>query len=360
VTLPPAGGKPAPDPTAALTAEAARLNAQAAVATAEAAKIAAEAALAKAPVAALGLPSYEGTTTLGQGAGAIEALLLATDALHAAAAGIAAAIAEARWPAGEAFAGDFVVLAGDERLDLSELAAMRAEIRGLEAAFEPVRPRGAEGEYHELTAAALAGPIAAIGAIGGLLRSDTSLAPVDHSASLTHRVLATAVAGKLAGRTILPAEITGAGVDPSPAIVEQIVRLGRARGEAAAWVKALPEDRAADGERMRAAIARCDAFLTRVTMPDATGSVPAVRAARLEQLAEAGALVLRLHVEKAGGTLITRKNLWTFFGADPVRVSGALVVSYRLVDPADGRVILADVLNFRTRLATLSEIQAGA
>jgi len=329
-----------PDPNAAVKAETERLKAET-----ELEKARAEG------VKALGLPSFEGKSTLNQNAGAIEALVLATDAIGEAARQIAEDAMRSRYPVSGTYIRHFLIMAGDEQLDFDLVAAIRAEIAGFEAIFA-----AAPSEHTPLAAdAGLAGPVAAISAIAGLLRSDVQVTAVDHATAITHRVLATAVAGQLRGRAILPHAAVSTLFAESP-LIDSWTRLLSRRDTVALAAQNMP---AGKGETPQASLARFDAFMARITTPDAAGRIPLVHAARLELIATRKPLVLRVYVEKAGGSLIQRSNILTFFGADPIRVSGALVYSYAITDPETGLVLAAKVRNRRTTVATLRQIQGG-
>ena len=334
--IPPTGTSPAPpDPNAATKAETDRLRAEAELEKARAER-----------VKALGLPAFEGKTTLNQGGGAIEALILATDAIDAAAREIAESAERVSSPSNV-----FLILAGDEQVDFGIAAAIRAETKAFARIFDAFGPPGSLpiGAVAE----SVAGPIAAISAIAGLLRTETQITAVDLSA-ISHRVLATAVAGRLIGKAILPGAATTT-LAPGP-LAEEVMGLAARRDRLIAAAPKLPAEAA---ESLKASLARFDSFFARITSPDATGRVLLAQAARLEQLLSDMPLMLRIFVEKAGGSLINRTNLWTFFGRDPVRVSGGLVASFTITDPTTGRVLAAEVLNCRTRLASLKRIQSG-
>jgi hypothetical protein len=49
---------------------------------------------------------------------------------------------------------------------------------------------------------------------------------------------------------------------------------------------------------------------------------------------DAPPLILKLRLEKANGTMISRKNIWTTLGAQSLSFRAATVISYRLIDPA--------------------------
>ncbi|HEY0414007.1 MAG TPA: hypothetical protein VGD66_12795 [Allosphingosinicella sp.] len=329
---------PPVDPNSAAKAETERLNAEAALERARADRI-----------KALGLPSFDGKTTLGQGAGAIESLLLAADALEEAAGRIAAA-ALAVLPDGEKDQRPFLVLAGDETVDFGLLGSLRAQIEAFRAIFdellEPPQARNFAAP------AGFGGTIALIGALAGLVRTETEVTAVDLPA-LSHRLLATAIAGKMKKRAILPTAAAGLAAGDSPMLLD-MAGLAADRDKVAAKIKTLQPP---DSDRYAAALARFDAFFTNATAADAKGVVPLVEAARIERMFKAAPLVLRVFVEKAGGTLLNERNIRTFFGRDPVRVSGGLVASYAITDPASGSVQAAAVITCRTRIAKIEEIQ---
>jgi len=321
-----------PDPNAAIKAETDRLNAQAALEKARGERI-----------KAIGLPSFEGKTTLSAGAGAIEGLILATDALFDAATLIAEAACSARRPDGGTHRGPFIVLAGDEAIDFGLAASIRVEIDAFKALFQRLAP----AETLVLEAVALGTSIAAIGAIAGMLRTDTEITGIDF-AQLSHRPLATATAGRLGPRAILPGAAIGRLLGNR--LADDLMHLAEERDRVAA---AKPDD-----PKVAPTLLRFDTFFTRVLTPDAAGWVPIARAGLLEQLLDEDPLVLRVFVEKAGGSLVVRKNIKTFIGADPLRVSAGLVASYTVTEPSTGRVLAAGVLNCRTGEAKLGEIQS--
>lgn len=322
------------DPNKPINDAAARLNAEAELFKAQAARI-----------KALGLPSYEGKTTLKDGAGAIEGLILATDALFEAAALIAEAAGLVNRPESGPHEGPFLILAGaDEQIDFGLATSMRIEMDAFAEIFGPLAPAK---PVQPTAMATLGTSVAAIGAIAGLLRTDTEISGQSF-AELSHRTLATATAGKLGRRAILPSAAIGpvAGSE----LVAALMQLIALRDAIAATKGADPG--------VATIIARFDDFYTRVMTADGTGQVPLAKAARLEQFLGENPLVLRVFVEKAGGSLTTRRNLWTFF-SDPVKASAGLVASYTITDPSTGRVLAADVLNCRTGEASLGEIQRG-
>lgn len=332
-----------PDPNASIKAETERLTAQAALERARADH-----------VKALGLPSFEGKTTLGQGGGAIESLLLAAEAVEKAADRISsrtlklikdgADTDEATRPEPRSV----LVLAGDEAIDFGLLGALRLQLDAFQALFDGLLDSRAELNF--LAPAGLGGGLAMFSAIAGLLRADSEVTG-SSLPELSSRVLAIAVAGRLNGRAILPSGSFALAPKASP-LVRSLVGLASDREKIAAVAAGLQP---ADAARHTAGLARFDAFLTSVMTADATGKVPLLQGVRLEQFGPSP-LILRVYVEKAGGSLVNLRNIGTFLGFDPVRVSGGLVASFVITEPG-GHVLAAEVLTCRTRVAKLREIQ---
>lgn len=357
-----------PDPNAAANAEKARLEAETARINAEAARINAESARERARIDALHLPSFEGRTTLNQGAGAIEAAMLASHAINAAAVMIDRSVRAAD-PQGTA--PPIVVLAGDEALDFGRIGALDAEMDAISEVFRQVGYPAPEVQSMEAGGVSATAVIAAVTAAAGLLRSNTEVTALDLSA-LSNRTLATAVAGQLGNRAVLPSAAIGTVTEPPTSsgpwtgktLMQKLNDLvGRRRSiqaERDAIVLPDPTKPTQRYKDLTAALARFDAFAARVTTADANGAVPIVQAVRLEALWRQHPRVLRLYVDKAGGSLINRTNLLTTLAfSDPVRVSGGLIASFTLTDPATGGVLGADILTCRTTTSRLRSVQRG-
>jgi hypothetical protein len=338
--------------TDAITAETERLKA-------EADKINAQAELERARVAALGLPSFEGTTKLNAGAGEMEAMLLTAPAVRLAGSTIAQKV--------RAEPG-VILLAHNEAIDFGFADLLKAEIGGLMLQFSNLGIPGSSRAHNVARATGPTGIIAAVSAAAGLFRAETEVTAA--TVVVSDAMLVTAVASSLQNRAILPASANGP-LDKTVleasellqelnalAVMNEAARVRR--DELAATNGGKPDD--ATKEKIAAIDAvrkRYDSFLARVTSPDATGAPPLARAVRLEHLAKNKWPVLRVHVERSGGSLTNTKNITTFFGADPVRVSGGLVASYVLSDPATGSVKDASIIACRTDLARLRAIQEG-
>jgi hypothetical protein len=89
-----------------------------------------------------------------------------------------------------------------------------------------------------------------------------------------------------------------------------------------------------------------DTFVAKLVVPDAAGRLPLVALATemvVKEFASPGkVLVVKPH--RAGGSFITRKNLWTSLGANPFTVAGGVVLSYAIFDGSNGTMLRAAVL----------------
>ena len=327
-----------PDPvaleTARLTAEAALRNAEASVITAERSRI-----------TALDLPMFDGVTTGAATGGTLEANMLAASALGHAAAAIAA---DLQAPAGQRY----VVLTSDATPNIIRgqlfsrlIATMNTELNRIHPDSDPALAGGGIGTG-----------LALLTQFAGLLRSETELSYAA-TAGMDADLLAMAVARRLGPRAVIPANLLGLGEAGN-----QLVGDFDALAERIALIQRLHARRAYTGNNLavfQAVTARFTSFRDTVTKADAQGVTPLHEAARLMGIYQPGMRVLRLEVQAAGGSLVNSSNIGTFFGADPLRVSGGVVASYSVVDTETGQVTAGDVLTCRTTFASIRRIQNG-
>ena len=341
--------------TERLEAETARINARAAL-------INAQAELVEARVASLNLPSFSGETTLNGNAGSIEASILTSSALHDASSLV---VTDTRRHIGST--GTVIVLAGGEALDFGDIARTRIQLDAIRQHFSRL---GFQDPAPNPVGAVDTVPLAALSAIAGLVRQETEISELELSA-FTDQLLAWQVAGSLGARAIIPSELTLAPPPPtrtsgdwgSWSILERFEALAEMRRLAQVerstyGAKPSDEDKPR-ANALDAVIARYDTFERVATTASATGVVPISNAAHLERLSRIGTLILRVRVERAGGTITNSRNLATFFGVDPVKVSGGLIVSYLLVDPATGAARSSGIVSCRTTLTSIRSVQEG-
>lgn len=345
-----------------ITADKNRIIAEKDRITAEKDLLNARADLERARVSALGLPSFENKTIVTEGGAKIEALMLAADALGGAAASIADDTRNL---------GTFLVLAGDEAFDFARYESLRAEMDMIHRLFDEAlgRPALSPDPKADL---AWPGAVAGLKAVAGLFASETTVAGMDFGTALPSRVLALAVARRLGDRARLPAAIvrTPTPVKPAPtawtgtSIAPDFEALAGEARRAQTDRAAMPEKLATAAEKDKAAkldnaLARWKAFSDRAGVPDANGVVPVIAASRMEGLASRKDLILRVRVEQAGGSLVNSKNIATTFGLDPIKVSGASIVSYVVTEPTTGEVRGGGLLSCRSTLTSLRRIQTA-
>lgn len=316
-------------------------------------------------ITALGLPSFEGKTTLsGDKAGAMEAEMLGAAALRFAATRIAASP--------HLGGRKVILLTQSDTTDYSRhvVAKTQLDVLFLQLAALPSAPP--DGGNRALPLAPI---IPLIQAGAGLLRSETTLTGVA-ATSLDDETILWLTAGKLVGGTtqaIIPsANISGGfGQDGQDFITRFDTLIGKI-DEAKKRLKGLEADLAQAKQNKNQAridelqpkvdahkvtIERADAFVTSMTTAGADKLVPLVVAARHIDLMAGSPLVLRLNVNKAGGSLVNTTNLATTFGVDPLKVSGAVLVSYLLSDPGTGKTEAAGLVICQTSLVSIRRVQ---
>lgn len=287
----------------------------------------------------------KGNTTVNPGSLAIESWLLTATAVDATAGKVHTAVGRA--------VGDrtLLVVGGPEAVEFGRALVMKAEIDLLARRLRDV----CRCQNRLLVSSSFP---AIAGAVIGLLKSETSVTGIDQS--LDARLLAAAVAGKF-GNAILPSAAVSGGADSDlmrsfGALVETADAAQR-EYETLAAVKDPSGPQKDKRDRLKALLDIYDALYKRVATANAEGVVPLAVAARLHALLEKEPLILRVTPEKAGGTLLKRTNVVTALGGESVFVSGGLVSSYQLTDPATGRLIQAGIVTCRTTLASLKRVQ---
>lgn len=323
-------------------------NARAAEANARAAEIDAQTKLMQSRFTALGLTPAKGETTLSDGAGTIEAWMLSTATVNAVAKTINTAVKATKLP------GTHVLLAGEDKIDPAYVVIFDRQRDTVVAAIGSTLAMldcGRRRDGAEVSAMALP-LIPAIGAALSLFRTDTELRGI--TVDVTDRALVSAIAAEAPGTWVVPAEMVALDAnDPRVAGLDTVAE-GRRQLVRCRLADAADKDAAA---ALDATLATVDSWFSAVLTPGTDGRTPLARAVVSAQLANA--LVLRVSVEKAGGSLIKRSNLWTALGAPAIGLTGGLIVSYRLSTPANGKVVAAGLLVCRTRLTNIKAVQAN-
>jgi hypothetical protein len=112
-------------------------------------------------------------------------------------------------------------------------------------------------------------------------------------------------------------------------------------------------------DRIVAAIATFEAFNETLFKPRADGSMrmaDVLRAKHLLQKGDSNKLrILRVRAS-AGGSTVSKKNLWTALGAPGAKVSAGLIAEYELTDPATGKVEAWGTCSSVSKLLTFADV----
>ncbi|MBD8552000.1 hypothetical protein [Sphingomonas sp. CFBP 8764] len=345
---------PAPAPTAQAM-EIQRLTALAALTEVQNKLLDTQNARFKAQVDALGLHKTEGKTTLAADAGKMETWMLAAGTLGAAAAEINQ----------KNTAGPIVLLDSDDTLDLGRGSVLRHQIEAMLVAFEAAAtPTCARTQSNG--GAALVAPVAVIGAVLSLLRTDTEISAI--SVDGAEGALINAIAGTAKDKYVIPAAIIRVRDDGPTAT--KLTNLITTRETIPACKAAISAAASTTEQKTAAAeqIAKIDGVSARIdTYLAAVGTRSEGKTSDLD-IALLGdtiiarhpnARVMRVRLEKAGGTLLKRSNLFTMLGAPAVGITGGAVISWQVTDPETGMVDGGGVLVCRTKLTNLRDIHKG-
>jgi|GEM_PF-3637189 len=394
------------NPNAKLEAETARLNAEAAVLNAEAALSTAEATKTKARIDALGLPKFENNTDLKDGAGEIEASLMATVALKRAAITI---VADAKMGDGTGI----TIATQESKLNSWQLVFLRNMIRlkhdqlikVCESSLSALQRIDA-ANYTELEClpgdVSSFGPVAVMGAINaaaGLFESETTVSNLKIE-GIGDDLLAKFVKTKashawLASATDLaPAVSIGCddfevGSECPNIMSSYVVLVGRNSGAKldiaqltsdinGITVKIENEKDATKKARLKrlkslietikiefeTATKEIDDFGKEISKLGDGGFSPLTKVAMTERaLNGQNPKLLKVNIARIGGSTVYFKNIGTMFGDDPLRIGAGLIVSWTLeklvpVDQGD-QLQASGVIICRTAPKSFRRIQHG-
>lgn len=338
-----------PDPTAAINAQTALITAENARISAETARITAETEKMKAQSAALGLPSAKGETTLGEGAGQMEATMLSGAAMNVAAEAIASLV-----PAGR----DVIVIGPAETFDLSLPVILTEQMKLVSGDARQLAKAACPPAAAKPKAAWLMEIAPLLGAVVSALKVDTEIRGV--TVATQDRSMINAVAGAIGARAIVPSEAVLPGDFAATRVGAAWSELRAARQQLFECRTTITGDkRKAEAAKLDASLAEIDTLTRELTKSEGGAASALIRASQIETLSGSGAAVLRVSADYAGGSLLKRTNLWTAFGATGVSLTGGLVASYRLTEPATGKVLKAGLLICRTAHTNLRAVQDG-
>lgn len=195
----------------------------------------------------------------------------------------------------------------------------------------------------------------AAGAVIGLLQSETHVYGFDQLGD--DALLVSALTANSHNTYLRQAALLSAArdrSDPANVLLEQVADC---EADLRAKIRAMPhsnDDEKAALAVVQAVLTRLTGFIERLTTPAADGSVRLAAVLRQSQLRRSTSpYVLRVHVNRAGGTMITDRNLWTALGAPAISLSGGVIASYSLTNRRTGTVLLGGTIICRTSLTGL-------
>ena len=345
----------AEDPPTATEQETARLAQQTALLTAQANLATAKAALDQAKVKALGLPEFKNETTLDPGGGVIEANMLASRAVRAAANHI-----KLSSKCTNAIDGlSYLMLTPLEKFDVNAPIFVQLHAGAIQAQLRQALDLRADTRVASLGAGAILGIVQAA---ASLFANETKVSGIDLP-SINDAALIMATAGSLCGKGIVPSASMGMIDLEHSTIINKLSELQTLVLTAADARRRIPDDGKDEHKRkaaaLEAAMTSYDGFITKIGTVDSEGQSPLSQALLIERYPIEKTYIVRIAVNKAGGSIINSKNLWTTLGVDPVKVSGGLVVSYSITKADTGAVETSETFTCQTSLASIRKIQNG-
>lgn len=343
------------DSTEAIEARTAHLEARTALAKAKADAVQQQLDL-------LGLKTdATGKTELKDKGGEFEGWLLSSRAIETAAAKLDTTLSTVG-----ADAAPLILLAGDEAFDLGLPETMRSRLEFLKEQSDSILAN-AQCKKTPSRPGVSAFPAPAVltglGALVGAFRTDTTISgfagPDD--ARMVIAALAAARGNQRLATTnwIVPADLIGV---PKPSsLIDSWRDVETSRTKIAACRIRL----AGLGDKFKDDIATLDAQLANIDdfaskqIGASDGVSPLVRAAQIAAIADLKPAILRIYVEKAGGSILNRRNLWTALGFSAVGITGGAVIGWRVSDPIAGRLIAGGNFICRTQLTSMRAIQSG-
>lgn len=245
----------------------------------------------------------------------------------------------------------YVVLGQDDTLSLDSYLAFEGEVYGIEAQLNAALGIAPSREPDESGGTGfVAAATGALSLLSSLLRSETEISSLSGGLD-DDRLLALAVAGRLGGRGIVPSAVIVSGFKPGNAVYDKLDALAKLRSDLAS------NDEESDAKT--AALAHYDEFISALTKADDKGALLLVSVLQGQVMASAlqnKAKVIRVHIDKSGGTLLKRKNLAVALGASAIGVSGGLVASYSISDPGTGTVNVSGLVVCRTGVMPFKKV----
>lgn len=292
-------------------------------------------------LAALGLTAATGKTEVKDKGGELESYILSSYLLKSAATAIVKDVP----------AGQYALLAENDKYDLSKLAMVRTRILWLREKTDQATAACRGIQRPSITEGVSTGFPSIAQAVTGALKTDTTLSGIE--VSIADQMLLNAIAARSPGSFVVPAEATG--FDPAgSALAASLFGIAKDLADLPNKEKCL-----ADADRKasyKALVDTVDAMLA----PGKDGAPSLLESALMvEALSAQNLKVLRVKIIKAGGSVVNRSNIWTTLGANGLTISGGLIATYRVVDPTNGSISKSGTVVCRTAARSMQQINGS-
>jgi hypothetical protein len=322
--------------------------------------------------AGLGLTAASGKTTVSSGGGAMEASLLASDAVLAAGEAIrhradkqAVANGKAILVLGRTDAFDL----GSSRWMFDRMHDLDNEVLAITADVCTKAPAKADQGAQDRVEALIGWPTPSFADVTAALATDVTINPI--TISEDDRMLMTAVASpraqwrQLSDESALPTQVAPTHQFVIPGEIADAAASGPFYGRYRTLLQhadALTA-RGCVSDQAKGALSDVSDFVKAVGASSSKAQPPLVAAAELYTAAQLDPdtqpLVLRVAIEQIGGSAITKANIWYELGIlqDPATVSAGVLASFRLVDPSNGKVLASGLVRCVSKPTSFDKVE---
>jgi hypothetical protein len=280
-----------------------------------------------------------GKTTLGDHGGEIESWMIVASLLGAAADKI---VHKPKSDTPTIFSQDTLLAIDDEAIDVSLPAGLTGEISQINRDFSAACSLPMPSV--PVTSAGLGSTLAAV--ISGAPTPETHID--EFRVTPVSETLVDALLSKAGGKLHRLSDLRSAKDSP----------LTKAWGELRNKRITISLSPCGKTEKGKALIARYDTFAEKLVALGDKGEPSLLQTAlRLEQYADAP--VLRVHIERAGGTVINTDTIFTRLGLPAIRIAGALIVGFRQTGSSISDQNVAGVLVCRAPKISIGALHRG-
>ena len=108
--------------------------------------------------------------------------------------------------------------------------------------------------------------------------------------------------------------------------------------------------------QLRTTLSDYKAFSDIWLKPSANGSIKFMAAVRALRMISNSSSILSVSVKKSGGTSVLTKNIGTYIGLNPLKLTGGSIVTFQLTEVSTGKVLAGGTLSCGTSRLTMSRV----